>query len=157
MSTPILVVVIIGSLVGVGLLVFAVVRARGGGGGGRPTAMTCPACRRAMRPDWVRCLFCGWQPVARLEFVLGPLTGQTIELRDDVTTVGSVVGNSIVLADPGVSRKHAGIRRIDGGYELADLGSTNGIYVNGQRLPKKNLAAGDVIRVGNSEAVFRPQ
>lgn len=155
MSTPILVVVVLGSLLGVGLLLFAILRSRGGGGGGAGRA--CPACHRVMRPDWVRCLFCGWQPVARLEFVLGPLTGQIVELREDVTTVGSVVGNSIVLADPAVSRKHAGIRRIDGAYELADLGSTNGIYVNGHRLPKKNLAPGDVIRVGNSEAVFRPQ
>lgn len=63
-------------------------------------------------------------------------------------------GNTIVLADPGVSRKHAGIRRDEGAYELADFGSTNGVYVNGQRVPKKALAAGDVVRVGNTEAVF---
>ncbi len=154
MSTPILIVVIVGSILGLALLVFAIVRA---GKGKAPAAAACPACRRVMRPEWPRCMFCGWAPVARLEFVLGPLTGQSIPLRDDVTTVGSVAGNSIVLADPGVSRKHAGIRRVDGGYELADLGSTNGIYVNGHRLPKKNLVPGDVIRVGNSEAVFRPQ
>jgi pSer/pThr/pTyr-binding forkhead associated (FHA) protein len=40
-------------------------------------------------------------------------------------------------------------------YELADLGSTNGIYVNGHRVPKKTLEEGDVIRVGNSELIFR--
>ena len=154
MSTPILIVVIAGSVLGLALLVFAIARA---GKGKAARSALCPHCRRAMRPEWPRCMFCGWAPVARLEFVLGPLSGQSIELRDDVTTVGSVVGNSIVLADPGVSRKHAGIRRIDGGYELAGLGSTNGIYVNGHRLPKKNLAPGDVIRVGNSEAVFRTQ
>ena len=154
-STPILLVIIFGSIAGVGLLVFAVLRGRGGGSvaGGS----VCQGCRRTMRPEWPRCMFCGWAPTARLEFVLGPLTGQVIELRDDVTTVGSVAGNSIVLADPGVSRKHAGIRRVESGYELADLGSTNGIYVNGQRLPKKSLAPGDVIRVGQSEAVFRTQ
>ncbi len=156
MSTPILLVVIIGSVLGVALLAFAIARGRGKGGAGASGGL-CPGCRRAMRPEWPRCMFCGWMPVARLEFVLGPLTGQVIELREDVTTVGSVVGNSIVLADPAVSRKHAGIRRMEGGYELADLGSTNGIYVNGHRLPKKNLAPGDVIRVGNSECVFRPQ
>lgn len=153
MSTPVLVVVIVGSILGLALLVFAVARA---GRGRTPQGRLCGHCRRAMRPEWPRCMFCGWAPSARLEFVLGPLTGQSIELRDDVTTVGSVVGNSIVLADPAVSRKHAGIRRIDGGYELADLGSTNGIYVNGHRVPKKTLAPGDVLRVGNSEAVFRP-
>ncbi len=153
MSTPILIVVIVGSVLGVALLAFAIARGRGGA---RPNL--CPGCRRAMAPEWPRCMFCGWMPVARLEFVLGPLTGQVVELREDVTTVGSVMGNTIVLADPAVSRKHAGIRRVDAGAdELADLGSTNGIYVNGHRLPKKNLAPGDVIRVGNSECVFRPQ
>ena len=154
MSTPVLVVVIVGSILGLALLVFAIARA--GRRGGRPRGGACLHCRRAMRPDWPRCMFCGWAPAARLDFVLGPLTGQSVELRDDVTTVGSVAGNSIVLADPAVSRKHAGIRRVDGTYELADLGSTNGIYVNGHRVPKKTLVPGDVLRVGNSEAVFRP-
>jgi hypothetical protein len=152
-STPVLVVVIVGSILGLALLVFAIARA---GRGGKAQGMACAHCRRAMRPEWPRCMFCGWAPAARLDFVLGPLTGQSVELRDDVTIIGSVAGSSIVLADPAVSRKHAGIRRIDGGYELADLGSTNGIYVNGHRVPKKTLVPGDVLRVGNSEAVFRP-
>ena len=72
-----------------------------------------------------------------------------------MTTLGSVAGNTVVLADPAVSRKHAGIRKIDSTYELADLGSTNGIYVNGHKVPKKTLESGDIIRIGNSEAVFR--
>jgi pSer/pThr/pTyr-binding forkhead associated (FHA) protein len=59
------------------------------------------------------------------------------------------------LADPAVSKKHAGIRKVDGVYELADLGSTNGIYVNGHKVPKKTLVPGDIIRVGNTEAVFK--
>jgi Inner membrane component of T3SS, cytoplasmic domain len=156
-STPVLVVVIVGSILGVALLIFAIARAgRSGGGAAAARGGMCQQCHRAMRPEWPRCMFCGWAPAARLDFVLGPLTGHSVELRDDVTTVGSVVGNSIVLADPAVSRKHAGIRRIEGGYELADLGSTNGIYVNGHRVPKKTLMPGDVLRVGNSEAVFRP-
>lgn len=155
MSTPVLVVVIVGSILGLGLLIFAIARA-GRAAQQQARVPMCGNCRRAMRPEWPRCMFCGWAPSARLDFVLGPLTGQSIELRDDVTTVGSVAGNSIVLADPAVSRKHAGIRRVDGTYELADLGSTNGIYVNGYRVPKKTLVPGDVLRVGNSEAVFRP-
>ena len=54
-----------------------------------------------------------------------------------------------------VSRKHAAIRKVDSNYELADLGSTNGVYVNGHKVPKKTLEAGDIIRVGNTEAVFK--
>lgn len=115
----------------------------------------CGGCRRVMLPVWTKCLFCGWAPGARLEFILGPMANQTLQLSDEVTTMGSVAGNTVVLADPAVSRKHAGIRKVDGAYELADLGSTNGVYVNGHKVPKKTLDAGDIIRVGNTEAVFK--
>ncbi len=107
---------------------------------------------------WNKCLFCGWElpaAVPRLEFIGGPLVGQTFPLHEQVTTIGSVPGNTIVLNDPGVSRKHIGIRRSQAGFELADLGSTNGVYVNGHRVPTKILAAGDIMRVGSSEMVFR--
>jgi len=116
----------------------------------------CGGCRRVMLPVWTKCLFCGWAPMARLEFILGPMANQTLNLSEEVTTIGSVAGNTVVLADPAVSRKHAGIRKLDGNtYELADLGSTNGIYVNGHKVPKKTLEPGDIIRVGNTEAIFK--
>ena len=117
----------------------------------------CGGCRRVMLPVWTKCLFCGWAPVARLEFILGPMANQTLNLTEEVTTIGSVAGNTVVLADPAVSRKHAGIRKVESNYELADLGSTNGVYVNGHKVPKKTLEPGDIIRVGNTEAVFRPE
>lgn len=115
----------------------------------------CGGCRRVMLPVWTKCLFCGWAPMARLEFILGPMANQVLNLSEEVTTIGSVAGNTVVLADPAVSRKHAGIRKVDSNYELADLGSTNGVYVNGHKVPKKTLEPGDIIRVGNTEAVFR--
>lgn len=115
----------------------------------------CGGCRRVMLPVWTKCLFCGWAPGARLEFILGPMANQTLQLSEEVTTIGSVAGNTVVLADPAVSKKHAGIRKVDGGFELADFGSTNGVYVNGHKVPKKSLEAGDIVRVGNTEAVFK--
>ncbi len=121
----------------------------------RESRQMCGGCKRVMMPDWQRCLFCGWSPQARLEFLSGPLAGQVHELNDEITTLGSVPENTIVLIDPAVSRKHIGIRRANLGYELADLGSTNGVYVNGHRMPKKLLLSGDIMRVGNTEMVFR--
>lgn len=115
----------------------------------------CGGCQRGMMPDWTNCLFCGWSAGARLEFMSGPNAGQVIMLDQEVTTIGSVAGNSIVLADPAVSRKHVGIRRVQNNFEFADLGSTNGVYINGQKLPKKTLHQGDVLRVGNTEMMFR--
>ena len=145
-------------VVAIGVLLAQGRRGGTGAGGKRP----CGGCGRAMLPQWTACMFCGWQPPAqgagvmpRLEFVGGPLSGQTVPLKDEVTTIGSVAGNTVVLSDPAVSRKHMGIRRVENRFELADLGSTNGVYVNGHRMGKKVLAAGDIMRVGNTEMVFR--
>lgn len=127
------------------------------GGAGFP----CPKCKKTMMPDWNQCLFCGCNPDLEmgkpglLHFVTGPLANQVAVLEKAVTTIGSVPGNDIVISDPGVSRKHIGLRKVEGGYEVADFGSTNGVFVNGERMPKKKLAIGDVIRVGNTEIVFR--
>jgi len=149
-STGALVAIIVGSAVAL-LILIGVVSSRR-----TPKQQkVCGGCRRVMLPVWTKCLFCGWAPVARLEFILGPMANQTLPLTEEVTTIGSVAGNTVVLADPAVSRKHAGIRRVDSSYELADLGSTNGVYVNGHKVPKKTLEPGDIIRVGNTEAVFK--
>lgn len=120
-----------------------------------PAQKVCGGCKRVMLPVWTKCLFCGWSPVARLEFILGPMANQTLQLSEDVTTIGSVAGATVVLADPAVSKKHAAIRKVESDFELADLGSTNGVYVNGHKVPKKTLEVGDIIRVGNTEAVFK--
>jgi len=118
----------------------------------------CPSCNRMVLPDWARCKFCQ-APLrelrAELEFVSGPLVGTNMSLDRDVTTIGSADTNTVPLTDTGVSRKHCGIRRVDGGYELADLGSTNGVYVNGNKVARHKLEIGDVIRVGTTEMVFR--
>jgi pSer/pThr/pTyr-binding forkhead associated (FHA) protein len=103
-------------------------------------------------------MFCGWKvrpAVGTVQFLSGPMAGHSMVLDPQVTTIGSIDGNTIVLPDPAVSRKHAGIRCAGDLYELADLGSTNGVYVNGQRTAKQVLRPGDVIRVGTSEMVFR--
>jgi hypothetical protein len=146
---------LIGIIVGTALLLLIVLIVIANKSSTPKAQKVCGGCKRVMLPVWTKCLFCGWAPVARLEFILGPMANQTLPLTEEVTTIGSVAGNTVVLADPAVSRKHAGIRRIDGNYELADLGSTNGVYVNGHKVPKKTLEIGDIIRVGNTEAVFK--
>src|SRR5262249_29630249 len=94
---------------------------------------------------------------AELAFIVGPLEGRSFALDAAVTTLGSAAGNTIVLADAQVARKHAGIRRSADGWELAALGSENGVCINGQRAAKRLLAAGDIIRIGASEMVFRTE
>ena len=48
--------------------------------------------------------------------------------------MGRAALNDIVVEEPGVSRQHAGIRGDSGGYWIADLGSRNGTFVNGERV-----------------------
>ena len=153
MSTGLL----IGLIVGGAVIVLVVIGVAAAKNAKPKQQKVCGGCRRVMLPVWTKCLFCGWAPVARLEFILGPMANQTLSLSEEVTTLGSVAGNTVVLADPAVSRKHAGIRKVNGSYELADLGSTNGVYVNGHKVPKKTLEPGDIVRVGNTEAVFKPE
>jgi hypothetical protein len=151
-TSALIILIVIAALVILGVLVLVARRAAA-----PQQQKICGGCRRVMLPVWTKCLFCGWAPIAQLQFILGPMANQTLALSEEVTTIGSVAGNTVVLADPAVSRKHAGIRKVNGAYELADLGSTNGVYVNGHKVPKKTLEPGDIIRVGNTEAVFKPE
>ena len=85
----------------------------------------CPKCKKEMMPDWQSCLFCGANPdlesgkPAALHFLSGPFTDQVALLEKPVVTLGSVPGNDIVIPDPSVSRKHVGVRKVEGGYEVA--------------------------------------
>jgi hypothetical protein len=69
-----------------------------------------------------------------------------------------VVGRSreadIVLQDPNVSRRHAELRREEDGWQIVDLGSTNGIKVNGRRVDRHPLSPGDEITIGVSDLTF---
>jgi len=60
----------------------------------------------------------------------------------------------IVLADAGVSRRHAVFSCAHDGYAVRDLDSVNGIYVNGQRTKQHALAVGDVVRIESFELTF---
>jgi pSer/pThr/pTyr-binding forkhead associated (FHA) protein len=72
---------------------------------------------------------------------------------------GATLGRSrdadIVLDDANVSRKHAEVRPSGGSWIVRDLGSTNGVKVNGRRIQgPQSLKCGDVIELGTSRATF---
>jgi FHA domain-containing protein len=74
--------------------------------------------------------------------------------RPQVTRIGRGPGNDIVVAELGVSKQHAELRRTPAGrYSITDLGSHGGTYVNGIRVSRQELNEGDIIAVGR--AVFR--
>jgi adenylate cyclase len=70
-------------------------------------------------------------------------------------TLGRHPNNSLRLMDREVSKEHATIERVAGGYLLRDLGSSNGTFVNGRRVRELKLREGDEISLGNSRFVYR--
>jgi predicted component of type VI protein secretion system len=79
----------------------------------------------------------------------GLTPGKVFELIQDELTIGRDITNRIVLNDPEVSRKHAHLKLQSGSYVIEDLGSTNGTFVDGQRLIGPHLLRpGEIIMLG---------
>jgi pSer/pThr/pTyr-binding forkhead associated (FHA) protein len=79
----------------------------------------------------------------------GPTPGAAFMLEGDQLTIGRDATNDIVINDAEVSRRHARLTFQGGKYVLEDLGSTNGTFVNGQRLAgPRVLKAGEVVSFG---------
>jgi predicted component of type VI protein secretion system len=81
----------------------------------------------------------------------GPNPGTTYDLTKEVSLLGRDVSNEIILGDAEISRQHARLTRTPGGYVLEDLGSTNGTFVNGERLmAPRVLNPGDLVALGEN-------
>jgi pSer/pThr/pTyr-binding forkhead associated (FHA) protein len=79
----------------------------------------------------------------------GPTPGATFTLEGDQLNIGRDSTNEITINDAEVSRRHARLTFQGGKYVLEDLGSTNGTFVNGQRLAgPRVLKAGEVVSFG---------
>ena len=81
--------------------------------------------------------------------------GRRIHLEDELT-LGRGDDNDVVLGDERASRHHARVSRSDAGFTIADLGSRNGTYLNGERLAAESrpLEPGDAIGIGDQTLRF---
>ena len=92
--------------------------------------------------------------MACLFVIQGRDQGKRFELDAPVVSVGRDATNTIRLLDVEVSRRHAQIVRTEGNFRLVDLGSSNGTFVNEQRIEQHVLASGDRVQVGRSLLIF---
>ena len=80
---------------------------------------------------------------------------KAFHLSKDRVIIGRLAESDIVLDDPGASRRHAEVRRQDGEFVIADLGSTNGTMVNESTVGERTLEEGDRITIGRTVLEFR--
>jgi pSer/pThr/pTyr-binding forkhead associated (FHA) protein len=81
--------------------------------------------------------------------------GQRVEVNKDRFIIGRGKQSSdLTIKDPNVSRQHAMIECLNGQYFMVDMGSTNGIEFNGQRIQRKPIAAGDMFNICDHELRF---
>lgn len=91
---------------------------------------------------------------ATLLVIQGPDQGRRFEITASLTSLGRGVQNEIRILDTEVSREHATISSQDGVWQVTDLGSSNGTFVNGQSIRQMRLATGDQIQLGRTILLF---
>jgi pSer/pThr/pTyr-binding forkhead associated (FHA) protein len=81
--------------------------------------------------------------------------GETFLVNKDRFIIGRGKQSSdLTIKDPNVSRQHAMIEFSNGQYYIVDMGSTNGVEYNGQRVQRKVISEGDSFRVCDHELKF---
>lgn len=92
---------------------------------------------------------------AELLFKPGEANGESIEIKRDEISIGRGSNCDVILADKKASRKHAAIKRVAAAFVVRDLGSANGTYVNGELIAERELQGGDLLRIGDTEFIFK--
>ena len=91
---------------------------------------------------------------AKLTIVDGKDSGKNIEITKDEILAGRSLDNDFVISDISVSRKHFKIKKEGDRFIISDMGSGNGIKVNGTKTTSTTLSDGDIISVGARQIKF---
>ena len=96
-------------------------------------------------------------PLASLLVRSGALKGRRLPVKVPIVNIGRAEFNDVVIADPSVSTSHAKLQRRDDVWVLTDLGSTNGTFVEGERLSGEvALGPGTTVKFGEVAVLFEP-
>ena len=89
--------------------------------------------------------------MAKLVVLSVGMTGRTQELKADKTTIGRVEDNTFQIAEPSVSSHHCEVLLRGKEVVVRDLNSTNGTYINGEKVTESVLKHGQILRLGQVE------
>jgi pSer/pThr/pTyr-binding forkhead associated (FHA) protein len=137
-----------------GFVIAAIVAVRHDIVGTRPRRQAIPAAARPAPAP--RAPKAGRPAVRRLVVVDGAAAGTTVDLTDEPITIGRADDSTITLIDDYVSTRHARLVLQDGAWLIEDLGSTNGTYLDRQRVTALTpVTAGVPIRIGKTVLELR--
>jgi pSer/pThr/pTyr-binding forkhead associated (FHA) protein len=89
--------------------------------------------------------------MAKLVVLTAGMTGRTHELKADKTTVGRLEDNTFQIAEPSVSSHHCEVLLQGSEVLVRDLNSTNGTFINGEKISESILKPGQTLRLGQIE------
>lgn len=89
--------------------------------------------------------------MAKLVVLSAGMTGRTQELKVDKTTIGRVEDNTFQIAEPSVSSHHCEVLLRGNEVVIKDLNSTNGTFINGEKISEKVIKPGQILRLGQIE------
>ncbi|MBO7726137.1 MAG: FHA domain-containing protein [Thermoguttaceae bacterium] len=92
-----------------------------------------------------------------MDFLLvvhGKSSGTRFDLQDRVITIGRGQKCNIRILDDEISRRHAELRHEGKGWQITDLNSSNGLYVNGRKVTSRRIVLGDQIQLGGTVLRF---
>lgn len=89
--------------------------------------------------------------MAKLVVLSVGMTGRTQELKAEKTTIGRVEDNTFQIAEPSVSSHHCEVLLRGNEVVVRDLNSTNGSYINGEKVTEKVMKPGQILRLGQIE------
>src|SRR5215475_14712441 len=89
--------------------------------------------------------------MAKLVLLSAGMTGRTHELKVDKTTIGRVEDNTFQIAEPSVSSHHCEVLLRGNDVIVRDLNSTNGTFINGEKVTESPIKPGQILRLGQIE------